>query len=175
VCPAKGRAPQPCRLFDLENADFLAELGVPPEARDAPFAWDGWTAGMVQRAVIEMAREFEADPAEVCRQAIGELRRSQEEGRDAAATLERRAGDVRRRIQAEQGRVPRECLLPDEAVLGKVAKYEAHLSRQLYQALHELQRLQASRKGQPVPLPGALDVTVNGSGAVEPLVDGHAG
>jgi hypothetical protein len=32
----------------------------------------------------------------------------------------------------------RERLLPDDETLNKVAPYEAHLSRQLYQALHEL-------------------------------------
>jgi hypothetical protein len=35
----------------------------------------------------------------------------------------------------------RERLLPDEATLQKIARYEAHLSRQLYQALHALEVL----------------------------------
>jgi hypothetical protein len=53
-------------------------------------------------------------------------------------------------------------LLPDENTLGKVTRYEAHLSRQMLQALHTLERLQAARAGQPVPPPAALDVTIEG-------------
>ena len=41
----------------------------------------------------------------------------------------------------------RERLLPDEKTLEKIARYEAHLSCQLYQAMHELEALQAKRAG----------------------------
>jgi hypothetical protein len=54
-------------------------------------------------------------------------------------------------------------MLPEDHTLQKITRYEAHLSRQLLQALHELQRLQAARGGQPVPLPAALDVVVDGA------------
>jgi hypothetical protein len=54
-------------------------------------------------------------------------------------------------------------MLPDANTLQKITRYEAHLSRQLLQALHELQRLQAGRGGQSVPLPAALDVVVDGT------------
>jgi hypothetical protein len=57
--------------------------------------------------------------------------------------------------QAE--RMSRERLLPDETILEKVARYEAHLSRGLYKALHELEALQARRTGGAVPL-ARLDV-----------------
>ena len=43
-------------------------------------------------------------------------------------------------------------LLPDEYTLNKIMRYEAHLNRQLYQALHELEALQARRQGQAAPL-----------------------
>jgi selenocysteine lyase/cysteine desulfurase len=43
--------------------------------------------------------------------------------------------------------------LPDDKILEKVARYEAHLSRQMYQALHELENLQKHRKtGEGTPL-----------------------
>jgi hypothetical protein len=42
-----------------------------------------------------------------------------------------------------------------------VVKYEAHLDRVFYRALHELQRLQAARLGVPVPLPDVVDIDVN--------------
>lgn len=40
----------------------------------------------------------------------------------------------------------------------KLSRYEAGIERALFRALHELQRLQASRAGAPVPPPVAVDV-----------------
>ena len=51
----------------------------------------------------------------------------------------------------------RERLLPDEVTLNKVMRYEAHLSRQFYHALHELEALQTRRMGGASPL-ARLDV-----------------
>jgi hypothetical protein len=42
-------------------------------------------------------------------------------------------------------------------------RYETHLSRQFQRDLHELQRLQAMRQGQPVAAPFAIDVDVTTS------------
>ena len=59
-------------------------------------------------------------------------------------------------------------LLMHSAVNGdsfsKLSRYETALERSLYRALHELQRLQAARAGQLVPLPVAVDVDVSGIG-----------
>ena len=44
----------------------------------------------------------------------------------------------------------------------RLSRYEVTLDRTLFKCLHELQRLQASRRGEPVPLPEAMDVTVTG-------------
>ncbi len=46
-------------------------------------------------------------------------------------------------------------------VLGKLHRYEAHIERGLFRALHELQRIQATRNGQTVPAPLALDITTD--------------
>jgi hypothetical protein len=51
----------------------------------------------------------------------------------------------------------RERLLPDDKTLEKVGRYEAHLSRGLYKALHELEALQVRRAGGAAPL-ARLDV-----------------
>ncbi len=51
----------------------------------------------------------------------------------------------------------RERVLPRVEVLEKVTRYEAHLSRQLYAALHELEALQTKRAGDSAPL-ARLDV-----------------
>jgi hypothetical protein len=50
------------------------------------------------------------------------------------------------------GRMSRERLLSDDKTLEKVTRYEAHLSRQLYQAMHELEALQTKRAGGTAPL-----------------------
>jgi len=44
---------------------------------------------------------------------------------------------------------------------GKLIRYEASIERGIYKALHELQRLQATRSGEKLPLPVAIDVDVN--------------
>jgi hypothetical protein len=46
-------------------------------------------------------------------------------------------------------------------VIGKLHRHEAHIDRGLFRALHELQRLQATRHGEHVPAPIALDVTTD--------------
>lgn len=45
---------------------------------------------------------------------------------------------------------------------GKFIRYEASLERGIYKALHELQRVQAARKGESTPPPVAIDVDVSG-------------
>jgi len=49
--------------------------------------------------------------------------------------------------------------------LGKFRRYEAHIDRTLYKALHELQRLQAARLGHKVAAPLAIDIDVSKSNA----------
>ena len=93
-----------------------------------------WTAGVVRQLVRELA---EAD----------RKRRSEE----LSAEQARRLDEYRR-----------EHLVPDEATLEKVMRYEAHLSRQFHRDLHELQRLQSVRQGQRVPAPVAIDIDVCG-------------
>ena len=51
----------------------------------------------------------------------------------------------------------RERLPPRIEILEKVTSYEAHLSRGLYKAMHELEALQARRQGGSAPL-ARLDV-----------------
>lgn len=44
---------------------------------------------------------------------------------------------------------------------GKFTRYETSIEKGIYKALHELQRLQAQRNGQDVPLPVAVDVEIS--------------
>jgi selenocysteine lyase/cysteine desulfurase len=68
------------------------------------------------------------------------------------------AAHKREEVEWEISRKVRERILPDDKVLEKISRYEAHLSRQLYQALHELENLQKYRTtGEGTPL-ARLDV-----------------
>jgi hypothetical protein len=46
----------------------------------------------------------------------------------------------------------RNRILPNESVLQKIGRYEAHLSREMYKALHELEALQTRRTSGAAPL-----------------------
>ena len=56
-------------------------------------------------------------------------------------------------------RARRYRLLADPDTIDHIIRYEAHLSRQLNSTLHELEALQARRRGEPTPL-ARLDVSV---------------
>jgi len=40
-------------------------------------------------------------------------------------------------------------------------RYETTLERQIYKALHELERIQHARKGDPVPAPLSIDLDIS--------------
>ena len=65
----------------------------------------------------------------------------------------------RRRLDLEQKL--RLAGLPRYSIIEKVQRYEAHISRQFYRALHELQRLQSSRRGSRPLAPLAIDIDFN--------------
>jgi hypothetical protein len=44
---------------------------------------------------------------------------------------------------------------------GKLIRYEASIERGIYKALHELQRLQANRMGEKLPVPMTVDVDIS--------------
>jgi hypothetical protein len=65
----------------------------------------------------------------------------------------RSAAYKKEEVEQEISRKVRERILPDAKTLEKICRYEAHLSRQLYHALHELENLQKHRiTGEGVPL-----------------------
>ena len=91
-------------------------------------------------------------------QAAGEtpeklLEAATEETRQKVRMTKHRVDAVERDLRD----MSRERLLPDKMTLQKIARYEAHLSRQLYQAKHELEALQTKRSGGAAPL-ARLDV-----------------
>ena len=102
---------------------------------------DGWNGSLMRGAVRSIAQAYEMDPQALHEKMLDNL----------AALVERRAREVEETL-LEQDRMRRERLLPPAQTLVDVSKYEAHLNRQLYQAVHELEALQARRRGQPIPL-----------------------
>jgi hypothetical protein len=63
-------------------------------------------------------------------------------------------------------------LLPHPLDIDKIIRYEAHLNRQLYQALHQLEAMRAQRHGQSTPL---LRVDVQHHTGTPEAVDGSTG
>ena len=51
-------------------------------------------------------------------------------------------------------------LLPGDGRDERVARYERHLHNLLTSTLHELERLQARRGGEPVPPPAVVDMNL---------------
>jgi hypothetical protein len=108
--------------------------------------WDGWTVGMVSEYIDSMAS------------AAGESLKELLEAATEKARLDViSAKQAVERIEKDLERMSQERLLPDEKILEKVSRYEAHLSRGLYKALHELEALQVRRQGGAAPL-ARLDV-----------------
>jgi hypothetical protein len=131
---------------DLEKVEMPS--GVPEWAgvEGDTAEWDGWTVGMVREYVISMASPAGESPKEL-------LEAATEKARLDIISAKQAVG----RVEKDFERMSRERLLPDERTLEKVARYEAHLSRGLYKALHELEALQARRTGGAAPL-ARLDV-----------------
>ena len=129
----------------------LEELEIPgiPEALDQESLFEyevPWTVSLVREGISVLARAAGKD--------LKELLESASEG----ARLEvRRTKSEAERVERDLRDMSRERLLPDEMTLQKIARYEAHLSRGLYQAMHELEALQTKRTGGAAPL-ARLDV-----------------
>ena len=148
-----------CVIWDaMECADKVAEGEVDPEEllegvsvpglpdSDSWEGYKGWTAGMV-RAVIEKVAQATDEESEGLLEAAT---------RDARFKMERTKRETEK-VERDLRNMARERLLPDENILEKVARYEAHLSRGLYKDLHELEALQVRRAGGAAPL-ARLDV-----------------
>jgi hypothetical protein len=142
----------------VECADKVAEGEVDPEEllgsvsvsglpeSDSWEGYEGWTAGLVRMVIDAIAQATDEEPEELLEAAT----------RDARFKAERTKRETEK-VERDLRNMARERLLPDEKILEKVARYEAHLSRGLYKALHELEALQVRRTGGVTPL-ARLDV-----------------
>jgi hypothetical protein len=101
----------------------------------------------VRGCVETLARTAGEDPEEL-------LEIATERARSDSVSAKFKAKEVEVEIDVMR----RERILPDDKALEKISRYEAHLSRQLYHALHELENLQKHRlTGEGTPL-ARLDV-----------------
>jgi hypothetical protein len=162
--------------FDHEGKNFLDkaflnDLGIPEDNLGNAFSWDGWTAGLVRKAVTLLAKGWITSPEKLFADALRMRKGFQTETTAKIKALERKVKDLRRRLKVKKDQLTRMQILPDGDTLLKIARYEAHLSRQMLQALHELQRLQAVRAGAPVAPPAALDVTLEASESVAQTIE----
>jgi hypothetical protein len=131
----------------VDPEDLVEEISIPgvPEGTD----WEdygGWTAGAVRAGIEAIASATDEDPEELLEAATAWA--------SSKITGAKEAAD---RVEKDLERMSRERLLPDERTVEKVTRYEAHLSRGLYKALHELEALQTRRLGGSAPL-ARLDV-----------------
>lgn len=110
---------------------------------------EAWTAGLIRQLVRALAETHGKRPDEL-------IEAMQENATAEYIQHSRAATPVKRQLDEYR----RENLLPENETLEKVMRYEAHLSRLFHRDLHELQRLQAERKGQLVAAPIAIDVDV---------------
>lgn len=130
--------------LDISEVEYLFLPGLPPG--QPPSSRATWTIAEVRSGWEAVCRREGRNPEEVRRFALELLAEFREQELQAAARV-RREVDVLRR----------ERLLPRPEDLEKVTRYEAHLSREFYRALHELEALQTHRRGGTTPL-ARLDI-----------------
>ena len=132
---------------EIAPEEVLEGISVPGVPEGVEWEdYEGWTAGKVRAGIQAIAKATDEDPEELLEYATDAARRDVI-GKEQAAE----------QVAKDLERMGRERLLPRVEILEKVTRYEAHLSRQLYAALHELEALQTKRAGGNAPL-ARLDV-----------------
>jgi hypothetical protein len=126
-------------------------------------------AVLVARLAVTLWRlqrvvRFEQEVIAVQQQEIAERVEERESGAERWRTLMHlpsarvaHAQETLARRDLLEQRIRGELLLPEAKGLEKLVRYEAHLNRQFYQALHEVEALQTRRRGGQAPL-ARLDV-----------------
>lgn len=140
------------RLQDEQGE--VPSISIPgvPDDEDGREDFDAWTVGLLLGAVDAYAKATGWTRARII---------------ESAAAWAKWEGDQAERSLAAHGnavaRKKGERLLLDPKVLDRVLRYETTMERAFLRTLHELQRLQAARKGGSVPPPLALDVDLSPS------------
>jgi hypothetical protein len=150
--------------IDLTDHSFVTAAGLPADLRVAPDEWDGWTAAHVRAGLNYIAGRHRVPLADLLAAAARGTDRAADTMRKKAARLETELARLEPGLAAAEDSARRLALIPAPTPLGTMLRYETHITRQLTQTLHMLDRLQAARSGTPPAPPAALDVTVDGLG-----------
>jgi hypothetical protein len=142
---------------DREEVRLLADAlqdRLPGIPADAYLGNVDWSAGQLRELIKWLAEEAGVQPetqtwdGSIVSPQEQLMEKLRTETRYDLATKEAKAEEVQAQLLA----VRRERILPSEEDLQKIARYESHLSRQMYQAHHELEALQKRRSGTEAPL-----------------------
>ena len=136
-------------MFDISVGDPEDEPSDFPERPAGVGLYEfEWTTRTLRQGLAAMAQQSKWAFERFVTHSIATIRRF----------LAEAEGEVRR-LSCDLDQLRRSSILPRTEDAEKIRRYEAHLNRGLFQALHELQRLQAARQGGTPP-PAALDITV---------------
>ena len=154
------------RQFQTNRLNAAKSTGPGTDAGKAAVALNGIKHGLLSRQVL-IKGESEADLVAFGKRLRAQLAPIGELELLFADRIISTAWRLRRALAVEAALFDKEET-PDRAFAGYSAKrmtilsrYESTLERGLFKALHELQRLQAARQGEAVPLPEAVDVEVS--------------
>jgi len=139
------------KTAEAAQLDIYEMRGWPAYVNESTLEDLDWTAARLMECVQIVAKKAKRDTDDL----LGQM------ADDARDTLHH-AQDKREKLLAAHDRERRSLLLPDTLTLEKLSRYETTLERSLYKAMHELERRQAARDGQTVPLPMAVDVNLSG-------------
>ena len=174
----KDRTMTSQRQIQANRRNAKKSTGPLTDAGKAAVALNGIRHGLLSRHVL-IKGESEADLVGFGKRLRAQLAPVGELELLFADRIVSSAWRLRRVLNVETSLFDKEAS-PDLAFAGyraekmiTLSRYESTLERSLFKALHELQRLQAERQGDAVPLPEAVDVEVSVSGPDELALHGR--
>jgi hypothetical protein len=124
------------------NDEALLDFSLPDMPKVAEHEqYMNWTAGQLRAVAAGVAVRVDEPLDETLEETIVCLR-------DDIEVRRRAVIDVVERLD----RMRRERILPENDRLRNLARYEAHINRQFYNAIHELEASQSRRRGEVAPL-----------------------
>ncbi|MBP3956748.1 hypothetical protein J8F10_15860 [Gemmata sp. G18] len=135
---------------------FMRELGLTGTDPQST----AWTPEVIQRGLTFYCR-FTGEPVEPFAERMrADMESRAEELARRVRRLDREATAVARLLDGRTDRNRSACMLPTDGRDERISKYERHVHGLLTSTLHELERLQARREGDPVPPPVVTDMNV---------------
>ena len=118
----------------------LSAFSVPDSPGTPLDQFDSWTAGLVRRTIRAICDRFGKDPEEQIRWALSHYRE-----------VAQRASGGDDDHRSSRSTLP--TSMPLDSVLERIIRYEAHISRELHTALHDLEVWQTRRLGKRPNVP----------------------